>query len=430
MQKKLTNNLSLKIVSVLIAIIIWLVVSSSNDPVQTRAYNVKINVTNSDYIYDAGKTFRIDDEDQVVTVYVTAKQSILDRNSDLTATADLTQIVNMDSDPAYVPVQIASIPGVAMENVTVLPKTVPVSIEDVKTKEFVITVTSQGEPENGYVVGECIPSREKVTIRGPESIIDKIKNVVAYVDVAGMSHSYQKETALTIFDLNGDSMSEESMSYLEYLDLESGRTVDVDVELWKVVDGVKVKANYSGKPAYGYQVDKVTMNPETITVAGSEEALKVLEDNDWTVEIPGDLVNVDGVSEDLEASVKLNTILKEEDGYKIPESATQSVLVKVAVLPYGSKEYELKTSEVTTYGLASNLRLSYNQDQIMVRVRGSASDMAALKKSDIQLSIDLTGKEAGEYVIPVTVGLPSGYEQVDSVLVTVQLIKTERDTSE
>ncbi len=430
MKKKLTNNLSLKIVSVLVAVVIWLAISSANDPVQTKAYTVKINVTNAEYIYDAGKTYRIDDEDQQVTVYVTAKQSILNRNTDLTATADLTQIVNMESDPAYVPIQIASIPGVSMENVSVFPKTVPVSIEDVKTKEYVITVTSQGDPESGYVVGECIPSQEKVTIRGPESIIDKIKNVVAYVDVTAMSHNYQKETALTIFDLNGDALSEESMSYLEYLDLETERTIDVDVELWEVADDVSLKANYSGSPAFGYQVDKVTMNPETISVAGSEEALKALEDNNWTVEIPGELVNVDGVSEDLEVSVKLSSILKEEDGYKIPDSATQSVIVKIAILPYGSKEFEVGTDDVTTYGLPDKLRLTYNQDQITVRVKGSDADMEVLQASDIKLSIDLTDKEAGEYVIPVTVVLPDGYEQVDSVFVTIQLIKTERDSSE
>lgn len=46
------------------------------------------------------------------------------------------------------------------------------------------------------------------------------------------------------------------------------------MKLWRVKDNVKIKANYSGTPAKGYQVDKITTTPETISIAGSEEALK------------------------------------------------------------------------------------------------------------------------------------------------------------
>lgn len=50
--------------------------------------------------------------------------------------------------------------------------------------------------------------------------------------------------------------------------------VNVSMKLWQVKDNVKIKANYSGTPAKGYQVDKITTTPETISIAGSEEALK------------------------------------------------------------------------------------------------------------------------------------------------------------
>ena len=54
--------------------------------------------------------------------------------------------------------------------------------------------------------------------------------------------------------------------------------VDVSVKLWRIVDNIKVTAGYSGTPAYGYQVDKITTTPETISVAGSEEALRKLKE--------------------------------------------------------------------------------------------------------------------------------------------------------
>ena len=56
MKKKLANNLSLKIISVLIACVIWILVSGTIDPVRTnvRYSGIKVEVKNDGYIYDAG----------------------------------------------------------------------------------------------------------------------------------------------------------------------------------------------------------------------------------------------------------------------------------------------------------------------------------------------------------------------------------------
>ena len=176
-------------------------------------------------------------------------------------------------------------------------------------------------------------------------------------------------------------------------------------------------------------MDKITTTPETISIAGSEEALKKLEDNGNTLEIPGELINVDGINSDLEANVKLSALLTEEEELKIPEEVGQSVAVKVSILPYGSREYDLKADAIQVQGLSSDLRVSYNKEKISIRVKGAEANLNALKVEDIKAVIDLTGKTAGEYTLPVTITLPEGYEQVEEVQATVQLNQAEK-TSE
>ena len=176
-------------------------------------------------------------------------------------------------------------------------------------------------------------------------------------------------------------------------------------------------------------MDKITTTPETISIAGSEEALKKLEDNGNTLEIPGELINVDGINSDLEANVKLSALLTEEEDLKIPEEVGQSVAVKVSILPYGSREYDLKADAIQVQGLSSDLRVSYNKEKISIRVKGTEANLNALKVEDIKAVIDLTGKTAGEYTLPVTITLPEGYEQVEEVQATVQLNQAEK-TSE
>ena len=101
--KKLLNNLPLKILSILIAIVIWYVVVSVNDPIVKERFDVPVQVTNEAYIAAGKKTYQIAEEYQTVTVTVTDNNSVVSRlkASDITVTADLTQIVTMDTNPVY-----------------------------------------------------------------------------------------------------------------------------------------------------------------------------------------------------------------------------------------------------------------------------------------------------------------------------------------
>ena len=58
--KKLLNNLPLKILSILIAIVIWYVVVSVNDPIVKERFDVPVQVTNEAYIAAGKKTKQIE----------------------------------------------------------------------------------------------------------------------------------------------------------------------------------------------------------------------------------------------------------------------------------------------------------------------------------------------------------------------------------
>ena len=144
--KKLLNNLPLKILSILIAIVIWYVVVSVNVPVQ---------VTNEAYIAAGKKTYQIEEEYQTVTVTVTDNNSVVSRlkASDITVTADLTQIVTMDTNPVYVPIK-ATCSMVKQEKLSTVTATIPVEIEDVDSEKFPITIDAGNtKPAKDYEVG-------------------------------------------------------------------------------------------------------------------------------------------------------------------------------------------------------------------------------------------------------------------------------------
>ena len=52
MAKKLTNNLGLKILAVLIAGLLWLIAININDPVSQQTYSVQVQILNAGIITD------------------------------------------------------------------------------------------------------------------------------------------------------------------------------------------------------------------------------------------------------------------------------------------------------------------------------------------------------------------------------------------
>ena len=403
--KKLLNNLPLKILSILISIVIWYVVVSVNDPIVKERFDVPVQVTNEAYIAAGKKTYQIAEEYQTVTVTVTDNNSVVSRlkASDITVTADLTQIVTMDTNPVYVPIK-ATCSMVKQEKLSTVTATIPVEIEDVDSEKFPITIDAGNtKPAKDYEVGTMTSDPESITISGPTSLINKISSVVAKVDVTNMRNSGTVTADLMIIDKNQDEMPESQM------------------EFWRRVSGIKLSALYSGTPADGYQIKNIYTTPEEITVAGSEEALAKLADEGNTIEIPEDYTSVAGQRSDVETTVDLSDVLADVTDLKVSSSSSASVTVHVTVMPNESREFELDVDQIETGNLQSTYTVLYDQTQLAIRIKASDKNLAKLDTSQINASIDLNGMGVGDYEVPVKITLPDGYELVDSVKTTIHI---------
>lgn len=421
MKKKLTNNLLLKIVSVLIAIVLWLIVANVNDPTISKTYSVPVTITNGAYIESIGKTYRVADEDQDKNVRVTLKgpESIVENRpiSDILAVADLTQIVDMDTEPyVMVPIEVTC-DKVQPENITVTPQNIRVVLEEVASEEFIIGFDTEGTvPNNEYRVGEITARPEKVKIIGPASVIQKIDRVVAIVNVSGLSEDTMKTSRLKVFDKNQEGLSETSMSYLKF-DM-GDPVVAVNIELWKVVPEVSIEISYSGTPRYGYHVSSISSTPAKIGIAGTDEALELLKENNNIIEIPAEEVDVSGATDSIEHKVDLTEYLPE--GTKIA-SDTATVIVSVAILPVGSRQIAIPTNVIETTGLRDGYAVVYDTDEVIINVRGDERSLGAISAETLKPKVDLAGREAGVHRIPIEFTLPEGIELLEDADVGIEI---------
>ena len=252
MKKKIGNNLSLKILSLAIAILVWLLVVNINNPISTKSFIVSdVELLNEAYIDADGKMCMQDEEQVPIRVTIKAQRKILDRISlnDIRAVADLQQAVSLKTDPVMVPITV-SCGQISADNIEVSPQNMSLHLEDKDTQEFVVNVnTNNTKPDRGYEIGALTSNPEKIKITGPVSLINKIDKVNASIDVDGATEDVTQETDVKIIDKNGEEFTDTDMGYLNV------SKVYVTAKLWKVQSNVRISAEYSGTPAAGYQVE-------------------------------------------------------------------------------------------------------------------------------------------------------------------------------
>ena len=422
-KRKLTDNLSLKIMSVAIAIVVWLIVVNIDNPVGTNYYTITdVELINKEYVESSdtiGKMCMPEENQDSVRVAITASKKIRDRIrlSDITAVADLQQAVSLDTDPVMVPITVTcSAAGVLPSDIKVTPQNLTVNLDEKETQEFVVNV-SKGDTKPGkdYEVGSLTASPEKIRITGPKTLVNKIDKVNATIALDDNTEDYTQEVNLTIYDKNQETLSESEMNSLR---IENNAKVVVTAKLWKIRTGVKISAGYVGTPASGYQVGSVKTVPDTISVAGNTEGLESLSENDNMITIPADRIDISGESKDVERKISLKNLLP--DNVKLTSDSSEDVWVTVSILPVGSREFNLPTKNIEVKNKPDNLQVTFETAQIALRIKSESEDLADLNiDEDVKAEIDLKDKEAGNYKVPVKLSLPGGYEMVEDVYTEV-----------
>jgi YbbR domain-containing protein len=422
-KRKITDNIPLKIMSVAVAVVLWLIVVNIDNPTGTNYYTINdVELINKEYVESSdtiGKMCMPEQNQDSIKIAITASKKIRDKIkvTDISAVADLQQAVSLDTNPVMVPITVTcSVPGVSSNDIKVTPQNLSVNLDEKETQEFVVNV-SRGDTKPGkdYEVGSLTANPEKVRITGPKTLVNKIDKVNATIELDGNTQDFTQDVNLTIIDKNQEALSDSEMNSLR---IENNAKVVVTARLWKIRQGVGISASYVGTPADGYEVGSVKTVPDTISVAGSTEGLESLAENNNVITIPADSIDISGESKDVEKKISLNNLLP--DNVKLTSDSSEDVWVTVNILPVGSKEFDIPTKNIEVKNKPDDLQVTFETAQIELRIKSDTKNMDDLDaKKDIKLSIDLDGKKEGNYEVPVKVVLPDGYETVEDVTTEV-----------
>lgn len=410
-KKLLTNNLGLKLVSILFAVLMWLVVMNLDNPDKTQSFTIPVTVTNEDILTEMGKVYEVVNGSDVVTIYATGKRTLMDSLSatDFRATADLSQIdFQSPGDIKMIPVTITPIRYERELNIDRRTANMQVTIEDLSVEQFYISCVTLGEPSRGYAVGDVSASPNLVKVSGPQSLVSRIKRVVAAVNVSGAVGDVSDHVVPVLYDENDQEMGSSQLSLNQ-------DKVEVYVQMLGTKE-VPIRCLTTGEPADGYQFLELEYAPERIWIKGSPSVLNEISE----IVIPGEAVDLTGATGNVANSIDILPYLNEL-GVQLRDSDENKVAVSAVVERLESKSVELPVSNIELLNLDDKYEASFGVSAVTVIVRGRSEELSKLNVSDIKASIDMEQVRPGDYNMGILVRVPSPFRQLGTATVLVHI---------
>lgn len=256
----------LKIISLLIAIGLWLFVAYEENP-KTEFWFEDVPVT---YVNDNLENFNIkritDTEEKTVSIKVRGtRRDILGLTSaDINATVDLASIKKTGH---YSLQYSVSFPISGFEVVDKKPYHVSTKVERLVAKNFDLKITTSGSLPGGCEIGETTSSISKVIVTGPDELVKRVTGCSADVDIN--SRKIIINTPAEIKVLLDDN------TYYSGNDLSlSNSYTNVSIEMLSEKEvAVVAKVENTGTG----EIENITVSPDKIKVKGDVSVLDSLE---------------------------------------------------------------------------------------------------------------------------------------------------------
>jgi len=410
-KEKIFHNISIKIFSIIFAMLFWVYVMDQVNPIITKDVNgIKVELLNVDSIADNGLLIMNNKEFFVDVTLEGRRDEILKLSkSDIMLSVDLMgyksgmNVIKIDSKFNSQEVEIKRLSQddikIQLEKFVERPK--PVKIEFV------------GKLGDEFRISNSKVDINEILIKGPESLVNSVKNLVGTVNLTDRENDFESEVVVVPVDdeniiIQGLAIDQKYVT----MNLTIVKQKEVNVELEVIDDTTE---NFSLK--------KFAYYPKTIKIEGPLEVINGVQ-----------FVTVKPVSvtDDFETfSINEDVILPENiklvNDFNIINIYGEVESVEI-------KEYEILVKNIAILNLDSvyNFNIQEEIKNINLKMKAPKSVLNNIQKNDIEFQID-----ASNFVDGVNIGkleLNINTELIECIIspeiINVEIYKIEETEGE
>ncbi|MEJ8305979.1 CdaR family protein [Saccharibacillus sacchari] len=419
MDKWLANNTAAKIIALAVALILWAMVHVDTDaPTITRSsqgdHTTIANLSIEPYGLDADKYVLKTVSPQQVSVNVSGQSSqlaSLATSSEYEVKMDLSKIE--EAGQYTVSLQVDTPPGV--ELLSILPSKVTVTVEEKVTQAFDAVVLTTGVPAEGFTeLDPIFEDGNAVQVTLPASEMKQVQKIQGEISVEGSNGNVSGRIKLVAYSNNGEILDD---AVIEPASLK----VQIPISSNVSSKTLPLNVSYSGSLPDGLVLSDVKAGAQEVTVYGSAGVLESLSS------YPPVTLDLDRIT--AEGATTYSEALAAPEG--VDRIVPSSVNYTLTVVPYEQKT--IANVPITLTGLAKGNEATITDpesSQMDVTIVGASSLLAGVTASDITLTADLAGLNAGTHNVQLAVELPNYIQtnKANPLSVTVEITGTASDT--
>lgn len=379
-EKLKKNNLNTKLISLVMAILLWSYIMGIENPESERPYRgVDVNITGEHYLQQEGYSL-ISPQDPKITVDIVGTRSNFIDFSSANILAELNlEGMKPGDNKAEINVSIVRHSG----DVTISgwePSSVIVTLDEIVTENIRINVQTLGELEESYTLGNVRVLNNYVRITAPKSVIDQIKNAITYVDVTGRRDTFMVNSPIVLLDKNDNEIKNLDMS-IEY--------TDIEVPIYKQ-KSVPIEVNLVGNIGEDEKITNVQVVPENVVIRGQSDIIDGINSIQTEPVERRDLLG----SQTQEVTLVLpnGVALHDNDLDVHLEYDYLNYIEKVITIPRDN-------FNINNENLEYDYEINSDIENISIIIYGESNDVGEINSEEIQIYIDVKDLSPGKYAI-------------------------------
>jgi len=392
----IVSNLPLMVLALILASLAWVVALEEGDPTLEERYPQSIPITPPE---PPEGMLIMNQFDEHVQVTIRAPKSVWDslEVDDFTATVDLT---GLGIGTYQVPIQL-TLNKQPSRVILVEPEYVTLELERSAERSVPVSVQIEGKPALGYLRQATAVDPSEVLVNGPSPYVTQVVEAFTSVSVQDANADVERELQLQPRDGEGQPIPHVTLT-------PETVNVRVPIKLSSYYDSLPVKAVLEGQVAAGYRVTDISVEPPTVTVFGSPDALETLPGY-----IETEPIDVEGAQADVIVRPAPNK------PSNIAIVSDQQIEVRVFIEAIQSS----LTMEITPelQGLRPGLTATISLETVEVILSGPLPLLETLEADDVRVILDLFELPRGTHQIEPQVVVPEGLTAQSIIPATVQV---------
>lgn len=398
----------IRVISILIAILIWFLVLDQDNPFDERTLSVPLS-SNVDVLGDNNLKIVGPQVPTTIDVKIKGRRNkiIGVTANDFRAFLDLSGVTESGTKRIYIDTpEYLGDQDLLISSIN--PTYVDLNFERIVGQQFPVDVELKGSLPEGYELLNLKVEPNSAILEEKESIISKVSKVIAQIDLDQIKDNKELVTKGIVRDSSGQELRQ----------FESQVPIIATFDLAR---RVPIAAATRGTPAEDYYLKEIRFSMPQIRVIGTRSVLGKI------AKINTEAIDISDKTENFEVS----PVLIMPNGASPYKEDVDQLTAEVVIGKLSIRAVNMPVSSISIYGSDPSGKKTYrvSDENVTITIKGRPEVINSVKADDIKLSVQVAGLEEGEHEVPVIVDLPNNVSLVGEYSVNVMIETVPEQTT-